>query len=101
MKRSAETFEIGALYFERCKIVLRELEAAENIVGPLNGGWKVLTLPTSPPNKIRSEGLLKRLELPRLPNPATEQKGQAGGCGSAFCLQIPFRKDPNSKGRGH
>ena len=29
--------EIGALYFERCRVVLRELEAAENIVGQSQG----------------------------------------------------------------
>ncbi|MBX9845371.1 MAG: LysR family transcriptional regulator [Xanthobacteraceae bacterium] len=35
--RGISLTEIGALYFERCKIVLRELEATENIVGQRQG----------------------------------------------------------------
>jgi len=35
--RGISLTEIGALYFERCKIVLRELEAAESIVGQRQG----------------------------------------------------------------
>ena len=35
--RGINLTEIGALYFERCRVVLRELEAAENIVGQSQG----------------------------------------------------------------
>lgn len=52
-----------------------------------------------PPNKIGSEWLPERLELPLLPNPASEQ--EAGGYGTVFCLHAPFWNDPTSKGRGH
>jgi Bacterial regulatory helix-turn-helix protein, lysR family/LysR substrate binding domain len=38
--RGISLTEIGSLYFERCKVVLRELEAAESIVGQQRGEIK-------------------------------------------------------------
>jgi len=38
--RGISLTEIGSLYFERCKVVLRELEAAESIIGQQRGEIK-------------------------------------------------------------